>query len=65
MRTIKVNGMSCQHCAKAVTKALEEIQGVSGVNIDLSNGLVSFEEDHPVDMSTLQEKIKKAGYELG
>lgn len=65
MRTIKVNGMSCQHCAKAVTKALEEIQGVSGVNIDLSNGLVSFEEDHPVDMSTLREKIKKAGYELG
>jgi len=65
MRTIKVNGMSCQHCAKAVTKALEEIQGVSGVNIDLSNGLVSFEEDHPVDMNTLQEKIKKAGYELG
>lgn len=65
MRTIKVNGMSCQHCAKAVTKALEEIQGVSGVNIDLSNGLVSFEEDHPVDTGTLQEKIKKAGYELG
>jgi copper chaperone len=65
MRTIKVNGMSCQHCAKAVTKALEEIQGVSGVSIDLSKGMVSFEEDHPVDMGTLQEKIKKAGYELG
>lgn len=65
MRTIKVKGMSCQHCAKAVTKALEEIKGVSGVSVDLATGLVSFEEEHQVDSSVLKEKITKAGYELG
>ena len=41
MRTVKVKGMSCQHCAKAVNKALSEIEGVADVKVDLSKGEVS------------------------
>lgn len=65
MRTIKVNGMSCQHCAKAVTKALSEIAGVKNVTVDASTGLATFEEEKPVDAEILRERIKRAGYELG
>lgn len=65
MRTIKVKGMSCQHCAKAVTKALGEIEGVSNVKIDLDKGEASFDEQNPVGTDVLRERITKAGYELG
>jgi copper chaperone len=64
MRTIKVKGMSCQHCVKAVTKALEEIDGISGIKVDLLTGEVSFEESGSVDEKSIKEKIQAAGYEL-
>lgn len=64
-RTIKVKGMSCQHCVKAVTKALGEIEGVTNVSVDLLGGEASFDEAAPVAQDLLGEKIKKAGFELG
>jgi len=65
MRTIKVKGMSCQHCVKAVTKALQEIGTVGDVVVSLETGEVSFDEKSPVDDALLREKIKKAGFEIG
>jgi copper chaperone len=65
MRTIKIKGMSCQHCAKAVVKALSEVEGVKDVKVDLSKGEATFEEEEVVATETLRDKIKKAGYELG
>jgi copper chaperone len=65
MRTVKVEGMSCQHCVRAVTKALEAIPGVTDVKVDLSRGEASFEEAQPVDEQTLRERLRKAGYRLG
>ena len=65
MRNIKITGMSCEHCAKAVVKALSEIEGVTNVKVNLSKGEASFEESHPIDENVLREKIQKAGYQLG
>ncbi len=42
MTTIRIDGMKCQHCAKAAQKALEEL-GATGVRIDLSKGEASYE----------------------
>lgn len=64
MATIKINGMSCNHCVMAVTRALNEIDGVKDVKVDLSKGKAAFEEERPVDMNIVREKIKKAGYEV-
>lgn len=64
MKTIKIKGMSCQHCVRAVKKALEEIDGISDVTVDLAKGEAAFEQAHPVDEAVLAEKIRKAGYEL-
>jgi copper chaperone len=64
MTTIKIKGMTCNHCVMAVTKALEEIGGVKNVRVDLKKGEATFDEAGPVDMNTIREKIKKAGYEL-
>jgi copper chaperone len=65
MKTISIKGMSCQHCVKAVVKALSEIEGVKDVKVDLSKGEAAFEEVKPVDMEVLRESIKKAGYQVG
>ncbi len=65
MKTVKIKGMSCQHCVNAVTKALSEIDGVSNVNVNLSAGEATFEEARPVHSDVIAEKVKKAGFEIG
>ncbi|MBW1768251.1 MAG: heavy-metal-associated domain-containing protein, partial [Deltaproteobacteria bacterium] len=37
---------------------------VKDVKVDLSKGKAAFEEERPVDMNIVREKIKKAGYEV-
>jgi len=61
---ITVKGMSCGHCAAAVTKALEELPGVSQVQVDLSSGRVTFKSANPVPREELARVVKAAGYEL-
>jgi copper chaperone len=65
MKTLKIKGMSCQHCVKAVKKALEEIEGIDNVSVDLARGEAVFDETRPVDADLIREKVEKAGYELG
>jgi copper chaperone len=65
MRTLKIKGMSCQHCVKAVSKVLGEIEGIDNVNVDLARGEATFAEVKPVDPELLRERLRKAGYELG
>jgi copper chaperone len=65
MTTIKVKGMSCNHCVMAVTRALNAVDGVQDVRVNLEGGEATFEETKPVDMAVVKEKIKKAGFEIG
>ena len=65
MKTVKVKGMSCNHCVMAVKSALQEIEGINSVDVDLAKGEARFNADDPVDMKTVEEHIKKAGYQVG
>lgn len=62
MTTIKIKGMSCQHCVGSVSKALEEIAGISNVRIDLAKGEATF--DGSADMQRVKEAITKIGFEV-
>jgi copper chaperone len=64
MKTIKVAGMTCNHCVMAVTRALEGIDGVRNVTVDLKKGRATFDEDRPIDAKTVKEKIEDAGYQV-
>ena len=55
-----VTGMTCEHCVKAVTEEVGEIDGVSDVNVDLS-GSMSFSSDAPVELSTVEAAVAEAG----
>jgi copper chaperone len=65
MATVKIKGMSCNHCVMAVTKALNEIDGVKDVRVDLAKGEATYNEAMPVDMDVVKAHIAKAGYEVG
>jgi copper chaperone len=41
--TLKVSGMTCQNCVKHVREALESLEGISNVHVDLGAGQASFE----------------------
>lgn len=64
MTTIKISGMSCEHCVRAVTKVLTSIEGIEEVRVDLKQGEASFNEKKPLDLSVISEALKKAGYEV-
>jgi len=64
MKTIKIEGMTCNHCVMAVTRTLNEIDGIENVKVDLNKGEASFDEVKPLDMEIIKDSIKKAGYEV-
>jgi copper chaperone CopZ len=64
MPEIRVKGMSCGHCAAAVTKALQSLTGVTEVQVDLAAGRVSYQGAAPVPPEELGRVIRAAGYEL-
>ena len=62
---IKVEGMSCEHCVKAITNAVGAVEGVSGVSVDLAAGTVAVDydpEEAPVDK--LKFEIEDQGYDV-
>jgi copper chaperone len=64
MKTIKIRGMSCNHCVMAITKALQTVAGVENLQVSLERGEATFEETKPVDSAMIAEKIRKAGYDV-
>ncbi len=62
-KTLKVEGMMCEHCVMHVTKALQGVEGVSDVQVDLAQGTASLKAVDTVDDAALVEAIKEAGYE--
>ena len=64
MPEIIVKGMSCGHCAAAVSKALQKMPGVTEVQVELESGRVRFTAPQPIPPEELARVIKAAGYEL-
>ncbi|MGA2315852.1 MAG: copper ion binding protein [Thermodesulfobacteriota bacterium] len=62
--TLKVKGMSCQHCVMSVTKALSQLEGIKNVQIDLAKGEVRFDNTKEVASNRIAKAIEDAGYEV-
>lgn len=60
--SIKIEGMSCSHCKMALEKAIGQLKGVNGVNVDLQRNLAEVEvEDEEVE-ANIRSTINEAGY---
>lgn len=63
-KIIHVDGMSCQHCVNHVKSALESIQGVSNVKVNLDSNTAVIKSSTEISDSNIEEVIKEAGYEV-
>ncbi len=59
-----VRGMTCGHCASAVTEEVSKIPGVTGVQVDVAAGRVTVEAERPVPGDAVAAAVDEAGYEL-
>ena len=66
MVNIKVNGLVCDFCARAVEKVFMKQDEVAGVNVNLGDHLVqvSLKEGRTISDKELTELINDSGYAL-
>jgi len=64
--TIKVQGMTCNHCVMRVAKALKAVPGVQDAKVDLQKAvaIVSY-DDAKVSADKLSVAVVEAGYKVG
>ena len=62
--TLKVKGMSCQHCVMSVKKALDQLDGVQNVEVDLKKGEVRFDNTKSIADDRIGKAITEAGFEV-
>jgi len=62
---LKVEGMSCEGCAKRLREALEHVSGVSAVTVVLAGGQVTVAYDPDVATPAgLAETVEETGFDL-
>lgn len=62
-RAYRVDGMSCEHCRRAVESEVGALAGVSGVSVDLAAGTVTV-RGGALDDDAVRAAIVEAGYEV-
>lgn len=60
--TLKVKGMSCGHCVRAVTQAVQQHDAQAAVDIDLPSGTVRVRSNLPRER--VVAVITEEGYEV-
>ena len=62
--TLKVLGMSCVHCVRAVTGALTALDGVQEATVSLQNGTAEVRFDpEQVTEEQLRQAVRDQGYD--
>lgn len=59
-----VTGMTCGHCATSVREEIEEISGVTAVEVVVETGVVTVTSDAPLDDAAVAAAVTEAGYAL-
>ncbi|WP_100012934.1 copper chaperone CopZ [Lentibacillus sediminis] len=63
--TLDVRGMTCGHCEKAVKDALEQLEGVQGVEVNIGTNKVDVTyDDAQVTVADMRAAIEEQGYDV-
>jgi copper chaperone len=62
-RVYAVQGMTCEHCAMSVTEEVEQVAGVTGIDVDLATGRVLVRGEGFSD-EDIRDAVDEAGYEV-
>ena len=60
--TLAVSGMTCDHCARTVEKALDAVGGVIEAQVSYQDGTAKVETHDSVTESALINAVKNKGY---
>ena len=63
-QTYTVDGMTCDHCVKAVSDEIGKLEGVTGVDVELATGSVTVASDGGVADDDVRAAVDEAGYEV-
>jgi Cu+-exporting ATPase len=62
-KTLKIEGMTCTACAKAVERASKKLEGVNEANVNFATEKLSINFDETkISISDIQSAVGKAGY---
>jgi uncharacterized membrane protein YraQ (UPF0718 family)/copper chaperone CopZ len=62
--TVKIEGMTCNHCKANVENKISAISGIKEVQVDLSGSLARITGDQ-LDLEKIKEDIESIGYKYG
>jgi len=62
--TYTVIGMTCSHCADAVTTEIGQLSGVRDVQVDVATGQVTVTSDRDLPEAEVRAAVDDAGYRL-
>lgn len=63
LKSLEIAGMSCGHCVKAVTMALQDLPGVAVKDVKVGEAVIDA-DDHLVTAAELTAAIEEAGFTL-
>jgi copper chaperone len=61
--TLKIDGMSCQHCVMRVKKAVSTLPGVAELQVDIGTVKVAYDETK-LKKEDLEKAVEGAGYKV-
>ena len=60
--TLRITGMTCEHCARTVEKALSNLPVVVSASVSYDDGLASVAAQSEINTDTLVRAVKASGY---
>ena len=63
-KTVKIEGMMCEHCEMHIKKALESIDGITSATASHTAGTAVIKETKDVPASEIAKAVEDAGYKF-
>lgn len=61
---LNIEGMKCEGCSSRLTKLLENIDGITSVNVSLEDKRAELEiDENEISIEEIKDEISEAGFE--
>ncbi len=60
--TLKIEGMTCNHCVHTVQQALSAVPGVKSAEVSLDQKQAVVQSEGPLDFNAVEKAVEEEGY---